>query len=136
MGETAIRPSITFGAAIVSAFRQYAWFAGRAGLAEFWWFILFGGLVSTGLAALNELIPGVQLGASLASTWTLVALLPTLAVAVRRLRDGGNSWLQLFWLLVPIAGLIVIILRLCDPSKPEIEPAAEVGPDGVRAPRI
>lgn len=108
---------MTFGEAIASAFRKYAWFAGRAGLAEFWWFILFGGLVSTALAALNELIPGVMLGTSLVSIWSLVALLPTLALAVRRLRDGGNSWVQLFWLLVPIAGLIVVILRLCDPSE-------------------
>jgi len=131
MSETSTQASMTFGAAIVSAFRKYAWFGGRAGLAEFWWFILFGGLVSTALAALNELIPGVMLGTSLVSIWSLVALLPTLALAVRRLRDGGNSWLQLFWLFVPIAGLIVVILRLCDPPAPVLTTA-----DGLPAPRI
>jgi uncharacterized membrane protein YhaH (DUF805 family) len=42
---------------------------------------------------------------------------PTIAVAVRRLRDTGRRWTELFWLLVPIAGLIVLALYLCDPSK-------------------
>ncbi len=111
---------MSFGTAIVTGARKYADFAGRAGVAEFWWFILFVSVVSFGLGALNISTPlgMLAIGTTLASVWSVVVLLPTLAVAVRRLRDGGNSWLQLLWLLVPIAGVIVLVLRLCDPAKP------------------
>ncbi|WP_291048660.1 DUF805 domain-containing protein [Herbiconiux sp.] len=36
--------------------------------------------------------------------------MPTLAVTVRRLRDANRSWAELFWLLLPIVGLIVLII--------------------------
>lgn len=110
-----------FGTAVASGARKYADFTGRAGVAEFWWFMLFVSIVSFGLGALNISTPlgMLAIGTTLASVWSVVVLLPTLAVAVRRLRDGGNSWLQLLWLLVPIAGIIVLVLRLCDPARPE-----------------
>ena len=43
-------------------------------------------------------------------------LLPNLAVAVRRLRDAGHDWPNLFWILVPIAGLIVLVIYWTQPS--------------------
>ena len=55
---------------------------------------------------------------SFASVWSIVVLLPSLAVTVRRLRDAGRTWTELFWLLLPIAGAIVLIVHLCDASKP------------------
>jgi uncharacterized membrane protein YhaH (DUF805 family) len=100
-------------------FRKYAEFEGRATRPEFWWFILFAALVNSALGALNVLTPDgvIGIGSSLSSVWAIATLVPTLAVAVRRLRDAGRRWVELFWLLVPIAGLIVIVLRLCEPSK-------------------
>jgi uncharacterized membrane protein YhaH (DUF805 family) len=44
---------------------------------------------------------------------------PAFAVAVRRLRDAGRRWTELYWLLVPIAGVIVIVQYLCEPSRAE-----------------
>lgn len=120
-------PSMSFGTAIVTVLRKYADFEGRAGLAEFWWFFLFTTLVSTALGTIGSTpSPAAStVGGTLASIWSIGMLLPTLAVAVRRLRDGGNRWPQLFWLLVPIAGMIVLALRLCDPPTDvaRIEPA-------------
>lgn len=110
-------PPMSFGRAIVTVFRKYADFNGRAGLAEFWWFFLFTTLVSTALGTIGSTASpeAGTVGGTLASIWSIGTLLPTLAVAVRRLRDGGNRWTQLFWLLLPIAGIIVLVLRLCDP---------------------
>ncbi|GAA2228188.1 DUF805 domain-containing protein [Herbiconiux moechotypicola] len=110
---------VDFGTAIVVAFRNYARFDGTASLSEFWWFTLFTVLVSAGLGTLDQLmvVGAAGVGSVLGGLWSLAVLLPSLAVAVRRLRDGGNRWTQLFWLLLPIAGLIIIILRLCDPSR-------------------
>lgn len=120
MSYTTTGPRMSFGTAISAGFRRYAEFTGRSGVAEFWWFMLFIVLVNAATKALDSAILGTDSGdTGLFSTlWALGTLVPVLAIAVRRLRDGGNRWTQLFWLLLPIAGLIVIIIRLCDPSKP------------------
>lgn len=112
-------PSMSFGDAIASVTRKYAEFTGRASRSELWWFILFSTIVSAALGAFNLVTPEgvITLGSSLAGIWSIVVLVPTLAVTVRRLRDAGRSWAELFWLLLPIAGLIVLIVHLCDPSK-------------------
>ena len=112
-------PPMTFGAAVGRVFRRYADFSGRAGLPEFWWFVLLLAVVATGLGALAGFLPNSRgIADGLATFWSLATLLPTLAVAVRRLRDGGNRWTQLLWLFVPVAGPIVLILRFCDPRIP------------------
>ncbi len=115
-------PPMTFGAAITTVFTKYADFTGRATRPEFWWFVLFSALVSSALNALNFATPQgvISIGSSLAGLWSLGVLLPTLAVSVRRLRDAGRSWAELFWILLPLAGLIVLIVRLCEPSRPDL----------------
>lgn len=119
---TAAPPAIpmTFADAITTVFRKYAEFTGRATRPEFWWFVLFSTIVSTVLGSLNLATPqGVwAVGSSLAGAWSLAVLVPTLAVSVRRLRDGGRSWGNLFWILLPVAGLIVLIVLFCEPSRP------------------
>ena len=77
--------------------------------------------MSTALGMLNLATPDgtISTGSSLAGLWSIVVLLPTLAVSVRRLRDAGRSWAELFWILLPIAGLIILIVRFCEPSVGE-----------------
>lgn len=136
---------MTFFESIKTVFRKYAEFTGRATRPEFWWFALFSGLVSGALASLNittttgvwggymggmgnfdgdTVASTLYLGASLAGLWGFVVLLPSLAVAVRRLRDAGHQWTEIFWILLPIAGAIILIVRLADPTKVETAPAA------------
>jgi uncharacterized membrane protein YhaH (DUF805 family) len=122
---------MTFFESITTVFRKYAEFGGRAGRSVFWWFILFSALVSAALNSLSLSLSGPMSGrmfefgvtassaygyVSFASVWSVVALLPTLAVAVRRLRDAGREWTELFWLLLPIIGWIILIVHLCDRS--------------------
>jgi uncharacterized membrane protein YhaH (DUF805 family) len=109
---------MTFGEAIGTVLRRYAEFAGRASRPELWWWLLFVVLVG---AALNVfgVIPvgdGSSLGAILSSLWGIAVLLPTLAVGVRRLRDAGYGWGHLFWLLVPVAGVIVLAVLWSRPA--------------------
>jgi uncharacterized membrane protein YhaH (DUF805 family) len=109
---------MTFLQSIATVFRKYADFGGRAGLPEFWWFLLFWSVVATALRTVDVLyLNGTETGSGLATLWSFVTLLPLLAVGVRRLRDGGNGWTQLFWLLVPVAGQVMITLRWCDPAR-------------------
>lgn len=118
--EVGTAEPMSFGTAIVTVARRYADFTGRAARPEFWWFALFTWIVSAVLGSLNLVTPEgvIQTGTALAAAWSALVLVPTLAVTVRRLRDAGRSWAELFWLLLPIVGLIILIVHLCDPSKP------------------
>ena len=45
-------------------------------------------------------------------------LIPIIILSRRRLRDAGYSAKSYLWLLVPVAGWIVFIVRLCAPTAP------------------
>lgn len=91
-------PMPSFGEAIASCFENFANFKGRSRRSEFWWFTLFQFLL--GLAV--SFIP-IDYLSDVAS---LVCLVPSLAVATRRLHDTGHSgwWLFFFYL-----GLIIFV---------------------------
>ena len=97
---------ISFGDAIKICFSKYADFEGRARRSEYWWFYLFGVLVSW--------IPYLGWLASLA------ILIPSLAVGARRLHDTGRSgWWQL--LLFTCVGWIFLIIWWCEDSQGDNE---------------
>ena len=110
---------MSFGEAIRTVFGKYAEFTGRATRPEFWWWALFNLLVAAALNFFNVIRIGdnAYLGSLLAGVWGVAVLLPNLAVTVRRLRDAGYGWGHLFWLLVPIAGIFVLITLLVQPTK-------------------
>jgi len=114
--------AMSFGEAIKTVFRKYAEFTGRATRAEFWWWALFNLLVAGALNFFNVIRLGdnAYLGSLLAGVWGVAVLLPNLAVTVRRLRDAGYGWGHLFWILVPIAGIFVLIAFLAQPTKPVV----------------
>jgi uncharacterized membrane protein YhaH (DUF805 family) len=43
-------------------------------------------------------------------------------VTIRRLRDVGRRWTELFWLLLPVAGLIVLIVHLAERTPARVLP--------------
>ena len=50
----------------------------------------------------------------------VAAVLPCIAVAVRRLRDAGCNWLYIFIPLIPFVGIFILIFLLCQPTKVEV----------------
>ena len=82
--------------------KDYANFNGRARRREYWGFTLFNTLVSyaisLGLAAIDPSL------ASISMIYSLAVLIPTLAVAIRRMHDVGKSG---WFLLIPIYNLIL-----------------------------
>ena len=99
---------MSFVESIRTCFSKYADFSGRAGRPEFWWFVLF--TIVAGMA--------FSIGGNLAdSLWTLVTLVPSIAVGARRLHDTHRSgWWQLLG-LIPVVGWIVLIVFLAQPTK-------------------
>lgn len=97
------RPSVSFGAAIGSAFKHYVGFTGRARRSEYWYFALLNFLVG--------IIPIVNI------LWSLVVLLPGLALTVRRLHDTGKSGWFVLLNLIPLVGSIILLVWLCQDSS-------------------
>jgi len=113
---------MTFFQAIKTGFRKYADFLGRASRSEFWWWVLFTFLVAVMISALPvpslELPDGTRTFApALTPIWQFGVLLPSLAVLVRRLRDAGFAWGHAFWVLLPLAGIVVLAVLTAQPSR-------------------
>ena len=50
----------------------------------------------------------------------VAAILPGIAITVRRLRDAGCNWLYIFIPLIPFVGIFIFIFLLCQPTKVEV----------------
>ena len=50
--------------------------------------------------------------------WSLAILVPTLAVCVRRLHDVGKAGTFYLWILLPIAGDIILLVQFLKDSQP------------------
>lgn len=85
---------------VSSVFRNFFNFNGRAQRSEFWWFVLFAFISQ----AILNFIPFIG------SIYSLVLLLPSLAVTARRLHDTNRTawWMLLY--LVPVLGFIVLVI--------------------------
>lgn len=93
----------SFGGAIKTCFNKYAVFEGRANRSEYWYWALFCFI----LLIIPFLGPVLLLG----------TIIPSIAVAVRRLHDIGKSgWCYLFC-LIPLVGQILLIIWYCTPSQ-------------------
>ncbi|MCA0450073.1 MAG: DUF805 domain-containing protein [Proteobacteria bacterium] len=90
-----------------SAFSKYATFEGRARRLEFWAFSTLNVFIAAFLGVIENSPDGVS---RLASLFWLFILLPSIAVAVRRLHDiGRTGWWWLIW-FIPVIGWIVLII--------------------------
>jgi DNA-binding CsgD family transcriptional regulator len=99
--------TMTFYESIRVCLTKYAEFNGQASRPEFWWFFLFIILIASALAYMSEI---------LSSVFFIAVLLPLLAAGSRRLHDSGKSAWQLLYLLVPVAGIILLGFFWAEPS--------------------
>jgi uncharacterized membrane protein YhaH (DUF805 family) len=108
--------------------QKYAVFEGRARRQEYWMFTLIGAMIPVALVLL-----AAALGASTENTTTaivgvyyLAILLPSLAVAVRRLHDTGRSGWWLFIAVVPLLGSLALLIFTLQDSE---QGANQYGPN-------
>ena len=86
-------------------FANYANFNGRAARSEYWYFVLFMVIVMIGLSVLAGIL---SIFSYVLLAFYLAILIPSIAVAVRRMHDTDKSgWLVLLS-LIPLVGLIVL----------------------------
>lgn len=94
--------------AVKTCFSKYADFNGRATRSEYWYFFLF------------NFIVGIVLGWIPFLGWlvSLALLVPSLAVAWRRLHDIGKSGAFYLFILIPLVGWIFVLIWLCKETQP------------------
>lgn len=92
---------------------KYAQFNGRARRSEFWYFVLFNLIVSLGLGTVGA-VTDLEF---LSGLYGLLALIPSIAVGVRRLHDSGKSGLWLLVSFLPFIGWIVLIYFLVQETQ-------------------
>lgn len=79
-------------------------------------FMLFNFLISLGILVVEALLgsPGVLYG-----LYSLAVLIPTIAVAVRRLHDTDRSGWWLLLCFVPLGGLVIIVFVILEGTAGE-----------------
>lgn len=118
---------MNFTQAVSVCLNRYTDFRGRSRRSEYWWFALFNFIVEGIVPLLIGIIAyywgGLQLAlilyATAATLISLLLLLPTLAVTVRRLHDTGHSGWWIFISLVPLIGSIWLLVLLLSDSAEE-----------------
>ncbi|RFA31001.1 hypothetical protein CAI21_03235 [Alkalilimnicola ehrlichii] len=94
----------------LDAIKQYADFSGRATRTQYWMYILFY-MIFYVVAAVIDAVIGIGI---FTAVYALGLLIPSLAIAARRLHDTNRSgWWQLI-ALVPLVGLVLIYFLVLD----------------------
>lgn len=105
----------------LKALKQYVDFSGRARRKEYWMFVLFNLLFAIAAMILDNVlgiaIEGIGYG-PLYGLYSLVVLVPGLAVGVRRLHDVGKSGWMLLIALIPLVGAIWLLVLLVTDGEP------------------
>ena len=108
--------------------KQYADFNGRARRMEYWMFVLFNVLISMALLIIDNVIglafEDIGYG-PLYLIYCLAIVIPSIAVAVRRLHDSGKSGWWILVTLIPLIGgiwMLVLLLLDSDPGDNEYGP--------------
>ena len=90
--------------------KNYANFTGKTSRRGYWMWVLINYLVTILLSVISSVLPVLRL---IPTIYTVAILIPSLAIAVRRLRDAGKSWGWMFINLIPLVGQIIWIVLLC-----------------------
>ena len=114
--------------------KHYADFNGRARRSEFWYFQLFHFLFTMGVAIFLSILSEAFHAPVLMQficIWLFILLIPSLAVAARRLHDSNLSAWFLFWGGITIVGGIILLFLYCSDSEPGVNKYGS-NPKGIR----
>ena len=105
----------------LEALKKFAVFSGRSRRKEYWYFMLFNIVVIYVLEGIDALLETLNSGLGvdlLIGIYGLAAIIPFLAVSVRRLHDIDRSGWWYFINLIPLIGPIVMLVFTLLDSTP------------------
>ena len=108
-----------FQTSVKTCFKKYADFSGRALRSEFWWFVLFVSLGSIVVTIIDIMILGYSIESygPVNIIFSVVLILPSIAVTARRLHDINKSgWWQLIELTI-IGILLILVWNITEGEK-------------------
>ena len=97
--------------------RRYAEFSGRSRRKEYWMYILFLIIVAIVIAIVEALLGLNNMmgdNGPISAIFSLATLIPSLAVAVRRLHDTERSG---WWILLPVLPYAIVIVGIVTMSN-------------------
>ena len=101
--------------AVKSVFSQFGSFKGRARRSEYWKFYLFNILlialvmiIGTVISSSSDNAQALAGAGSILGLYSLVCIIPGLALSCRRLHDIGKSGSYLFFIFLPVVGAILL----------------------------
>ena len=93
----------------IKVIQNYVGFSGRADRREYWMFVLANIIISAVFSILGR---GLSFFYVLSGLYSLAVLLPSWAVAFRRLHDIGKSGYWVFVCLIPLVGWIWFLILM------------------------
>ncbi len=102
-----------FIAAYKAAFSRFADFSGRTSVGGFWRYAAVNFVVAVVLAVLSNVSSVFLL---LYFVYGLAVIVPSIAIAIRRLHDTGKTGWMILLGLIPIIGFIILIVFYVQPS--------------------
>ena len=101
--------------AYVNYWKGYVDFKGRTSVGGYWWAVLANMIVSFVISILDGILSSgrPEDAGRISLTFMCLCMLPSLTIVVRRLRDAGYKWPNIFWSLMPMVGFIIMIIKLC-----------------------
>lgn len=134
-GGANMSPWQQFATAVRLFYRNYFRTRGRATRAEFWWLVLFQALVAGAWTLAGRLLSiggphfvtndtpelltqTVMFVGMFPLAWQLVNLIPSITLLARRFHDTDSSSALLFTLIIPIAGLVIVLIYALTASNP------------------
>lgn len=106
----------------ILALKNYINFSGRAPRRGYWYFILFNVLIGIVLGFVDVMTGNFiqETGQGvLGAIYSLAVLIPSIAVAVRRLHDTNRAGWWLLLLFIPVIGWITIFIFMVLRSDPQ-----------------
>jgi uncharacterized membrane protein YhaH (DUF805 family) len=105
----------------IEALKKYAVFSGRARRKEYWFFVLFNVIFSFVLGFIDGMMGNVHMESGmglLGGVYSLLLLIPGIAVSVRRLHDTNRTGWWVLLGLIPIIGALVLLIFMIQDSTP------------------
>jgi uncharacterized membrane protein YhaH (DUF805 family) len=114
----------------LAVLKNYVGFSGRARRMEYWMFALFNAIIFLVLAILAVATKSYFFWV-IYGLYALGVIIPSLAVAWRRMQDTGRHGLWILLGLIPFVGGIILLIFMILPGTPGPN---EFGPDPTAVP--